>query len=376
MERSEIIKAQSVTLGKLVTGALRAQASVPKTSAGEDAHDEEGGDNNKQTRDTSALDKDEVLRRYQLVLAGNPEPLPLSQIFGNTPFAAFATHESQPSGSPQSSPIDIGAMIKLQTAPSSELLMRDPDALKALLDFAVDSPLHGDTSDSGGIIGELPPNHELLAMIEQAEEELLSSEDEDHDDSLIPEDSETAQSAEDDPLEEFANSAAADSVSLTLTAETNAAHLLAQQPPELVSRAAVESGVVPSSNNANADETNRFAHTHRAEVVGTPAAPLPVNVALLSESLTAAVSTTVTKPRRAKKSPPVQSKYGRLLVDLRKPAPDIGPPPKNSRKVHAPRNPSDLSATMATPWSKRQQTQTLCAFTESPLLHFRENMGT
>eukprot|EP01043_Picozoa_sp_COSAG02_P083373 COSAG02_NODE_21406_length_789_cov_1.039130_1_plen_128_part_01 len=58
LERSEIIKAQSVTLGKLVSGALRA-SSAP--NADEDASDGEGDNNSKPIR-KNALDDADVLR--------------------------------------------------------------------------------------------------------------------------------------------------------------------------------------------------------------------------------------------------------------------------------------------------------------------------
>lgn len=363
LERSEIIKAQSVTLGKLVSGALRANKQSSKTGANDDASDKEGDNNSKPTR-KKTLDEDDVLRRFANTLAGNPEPLPLSQIFGDTPFAAFANSASQDdshsSDDAQSSPIDVEAMIRLQTVPSSELLMRDPDALKALLDFAEDSPRPTDNSDA--IIGELPSNRELLAMIEPAEEEFLSSEDEGDDGSMVPDFFETAQPSEDCLLEELSSPAPDSSASPAFAAGLNTALQPMQLAPELDSHVAMESRVVPSSS-ANLQDTDNPAHANGADVGGAPAVLLPMNAVLLSESLTAAVSMTGIKPRRAKKSTPAQSKYGRLLVDLSRPAPDIGPPPKAARKIYSPRNPSDLSAALTTPWSKRPQTQTLCACT-------------
>lgn len=114
LERSEIIKAQSLTLGKMVSGALRAQVSAPKADGSESEEEAAGIRVAKDEPAASALDQDEVLRRYKLVLAGNPEPLPLESIFGDGAFASFATpytdaHDDDTSGdSSQDSPVDVG----------------------------------------------------------------------------------------------------------------------------------------------------------------------------------------------------------------------------------------------------------------------------
>ena len=201
--------------------------------------------------------------------------------------------------------------------------MRDPDALRALLDMAADCPLP--SNRSGGSVDEIPSNREWLAMIEPAEEELLSSEDEDSDVSMMPEGLETAQSVE-DGLALQDNSA-----SPTPTAELNASQQSVQQLPlGLGVGGTAEAGVIA----ADGDDTH--GSRDRVQTMDTPTARLPVHVVSLSESLTAAASATVTKPRRAKRSAPTpQSKYGRLLIDLRKPAPDIGPPPKVWPYTHA-----------------------------------------
>lgn len=237
--------------------------------------------------------------------------------------------------------------------------MRDPDALNALLDMATSSPpLPGNRA--GGIVDDFPPNHEWLAMIESAEEELLSSDDEDSSVKMMSKGLETAQSAEDGlALQELTDPAPDNSASPTPTAELHASQQSRQQlSPGLGSGGTAETSGIATSLAANVDDT----HSHRVQIVDTPATRLPAHMVSLSKSLTTAASATVTKPKRSKKPAPTpHSKYGRLLIDLRKPAPDIGPPPKAVKKGFTPRNLSDLSAALTTPWVNRRQTQTLCA---------------
>lgn len=375
LERSEIIKAQSFSLGKLVSGALRAQASATTAGSSDSEVDAATPTNEDADAGTAAKpaksvvpDQEDLQRRYKLALAGTPEPLPLSKILGSTPGADFTglcsstaptvCDQSQPAvDSSHVSDVDVGDMIRLQTAPSSELLLRDAPALQDLMDFA--SPAGEPVDTDGTSDDRFPSNSEVLAMIGPFEEEMFSSEEEDNGGGLVPEgpaDDDLALELSEDDMENFAPA-----VDMALTPSVPA---METRVPE---HQLLDGGAISATEYSAGDALHaREAEDHNDNSI--PSIRLPVHAASLSASLVAAASTTVAKraARRTKKSPSRQPKYGKLLIDLRKTAPSIGPPPKTARKVHVPRKPSELSAALATPWSRRQPTQALCAYMSTP----------
>lgn len=182
LERSEIIKAQSTSLGKQVDAVVRVQ----QASAGRDdgcSSDDEGAT---QQPAAAAAGTDEILAQYQRVLTGELEPLPLAQIFGAAlaHFADETAHLNEDEENAPDAP-DVGALIRMQAAPPSGMLLHNPEALGALMDLAVVTM--EEPHQAGAVVSLFPPSHVLLAMVEPAgSDEEIHSEDEDDDALMEP----------------------------------------------------------------------------------------------------------------------------------------------------------------------------------------------
>jgi hypothetical protein len=361
LERSEIIKAQSVTLGKQVTGALRVQASAAasKQSAAADSSDEsDDGDSAQQPSAVATLNTDEILRRYNAVRGGEPEPLPLKQIFAGTAFAEPVG--SEVSASAPAAAADVGALIRMQAAPSLGMLLRDPDALRSLMDFAADAPppsLDGLGADNG--IDEFPPNSELLALIEDAatdEDELLS---EDEDESASCDLAPVSMAHEEDHVSDD-NGMEQDADDPAIAASSGDLDVLMLEEPSIdVAENAVASEGGDTATRQATSSLQARGSEDPSDAIIPDATPAPI-VQFAAATFPAPAAA---KPKRAKKPRQPESKHGKLLVDPSKPMPDLGPPPKAARKTHSPRPPSELTATLVTPWSRRAEPQPLCART-------------
>ena len=84
-----------------------------------------------------------------------------------------AAHDAAPE---RQAKVNVGQKIRMQAPPSSEMLLRNPASLAALLGLSANAPAPSPNEVS------LPPNHELLALIEPADGIPPASDDEDWDD--------------------------------------------------------------------------------------------------------------------------------------------------------------------------------------------------
>ena len=290
--------------------------------------------------------------------SGEPEPLPLEQIFAGTAFAEPVG--SEVSASAPAAAADVGALIRMQAAPSLGMLLRDPDALRSLMDFAADAPppsLDGLGADNG--IDEFPPNSELLALIEDAatdEDELLS---EDEDESASCDLAPVSMAHEEDHVSDD-NGMEQDADDPAIAASSGDLDVLMLEEPSIdVAENAVASEGGDTATRQATSSLQARGSEDPSDAIIPDATPAPI-VQFAAATFPAHAAA---KPKRAKKPRQPESKHGKLLVDPSKPMPDLGPPPKAARKTHSPRPPSELTATLVTPWSRRAEPQPLCART-------------
>ena len=322
LQRSEIIKAQSVTLSKQVDGALKKQQQQQQQQQPDGGGAEESDADGEQQRapSGSASDDAEAVKAYFAVRAGAPVQLELEQVLEK-----FA-EELDDAAPERQAKVNVGQKIRMQAPPSSEMLLRNPASLAALLGLSANAPTPAPNEVS------LPPNHELLALIEPADGIPPASDDEDWDDSSA------------DTAEPAASSGPRDGAAVQMIEDApspaSSGLVVADRPEQQ-----------PNSADNGSSEAPAGERAYSAPSLPSVSLALPTQAsagAAPPEAAEEAPPPPKPKGRKRKSEP----KYGRILVDTQLPMPDMGPTPK-ARKPYTPPDAASSIGTLAQAWYQR-----------------------